>query len=278
MIAATGLVGDKIQINDPFYRDRTTLDAYKGKVRSSSFEPSEGPQRGRHHRLCRRPCASPSGRKAIEVGTLNTGMLRDAAKAAKNGSGASYSTRKAWRDPTCIQKAPTSEEGTNQIVLPGRREDYKIEVLDTAGGATNVAIHTYDKNGQPTVRAVLENAGAVVANLNFDPEKPAEVKVVEGQKPTAAGSADASPSAAASPSPSATSTPVPARLARRDEHDRLRPGRRHPHRDREQPWLRARRHHPPEPGRGERGRQRPSAGSGRSCSGRAAQARHCRRG
>ncbi len=212
-IAATGLAGDKIQINDPFYRDRTTLDAYKGKVRSSVlFEPSED--------LSAVVITVPADvrvrvtdKDGHEVGTLNTGTREDAAKAAKNEiPGASYATRKAWRDPTCIQKAPTSEEGTNQIVLPGRREDYKIEVLDTAGGATNVAIHTYDKNGQPTVQ-VLENAGAVVANLNFDPEKPAEVKVVEGQKPTAAGSAQASATAAAaSASPSATATPAPGAL------------------------------------------------------------------
>ncbi|MCC6388602.1 MAG: Ig-like domain repeat protein [Dehalococcoidia bacterium] len=211
-IAATGLVGDKIQINDPFYRDRTTLDAYKGKVRSSVlFEPSED--------LSAVVITVPADvrvrvtdKDGHEVGTLNTGTREDAAKSAKNEiPGASYSTRKAWRDPTCIQKAPTSEEGTNQIVLPGRREDYKIEVLDTAGGATNVAIHTYDKNGQPTVQ-VLENPGAVVASLNFDPEKPPEIKVVEGQQPTAAGSAQASATAAASASPAATNTPVPGAL------------------------------------------------------------------
>ncbi|MBK6662181.1 MAG: FHA domain-containing protein [Thermoflexaceae bacterium] len=208
-IAATGLVGDKIQINDPFYRDRTTLDAYKGKVRSSVlFEPSED--------LSAVVITVPADvrvrvtdKDGHEVGTLNTGSREDAAKAAKNEiPGASYSTRKAWRDPTCIQKAPTSDEGTNQIVLPGRREDYKIEVLDTAGGATNVAIHTYDRTGQPTVQ-VLENAGAVTASLAFDPEKPSEIKVVAGQQPTAAGSASASPSASPASPTAAVATPTP---------------------------------------------------------------------
>ena len=84
-ISAVGLDGDKILINDPFYRDRKTLDAYAGKVKSSVlFEPSDdlsavvitvpADERVR--------VTDKSGRV---VGSLNAGSADDAKKAAKVG-------------------------------------------------------------------------------------------------------------------------------------------------------------------------------------------------
>jgi hypothetical protein len=170
-IAAVGLDGNKILINDPFYRDRKTLDAYAGKVRSSVlFEPSDD--------LSAVVITVPADERVRVtdkhgnvVGTLNAGSPEDAKKDAKvDIPGASYTNRQGWRDPTCIASAPPAGSGTNQIVLPGSAEDYKIEVLDTAGGSASVAIHTYDKTGSPSVKTI-DNKGSVVASVGYDPTK-----------------------------------------------------------------------------------------------------------
>lgn len=204
-IAAVGLEGDKILIADPFYKDRTTLDAYKGKIKSSViFEPSED--------LSAVVISAPSSvrvrvtdKEGRVVGTLNTGSRDEAAKVAQTDiPGASYSARAAWRDPTCVASAPPPDAGTNQIFLPGKREDYKIEVLDTSGGATSVAIHTYNSAGTPSVRT-LDNPGSLVAQLAYDPSaKAPDIKVLVGVQPTP------DPKATPSASPSAGSaTPAP---------------------------------------------------------------------
>ena len=168
-IAAYGLDGDKILINDPYYRDRKTLDAYEGKVKSSVlFEASDD--------LSAVVITAPSNvrirvtdKENRIVGTLNTGTPEDAKKEAQSGiPGASYSYRAAWRDPTCVESPPPPGAGTNQIILPGSKDDYKIEVLDSGGGPTSVAIHTYDKTGASAVQTA-DNPGPVVLNVSYDP-------------------------------------------------------------------------------------------------------------
>ena len=170
-ISAVGIDdNNKILINDPFYRDRKTLDAYAGKVKSSVlFEASDD--------LSAVVITVPADERVRvtniktgeQVGDLNTGSQQDAKDAAKlEIPGASYSARDGWRDPTCIASPPPPGSGTNQIVLPGSKDDYKIEVLDTSGGTASVAIHTYDKSGSPSV-TTLDNAGSVVASVGYDP-------------------------------------------------------------------------------------------------------------
>ncbi len=218
-IAAVGLDGDTILINDPFYRDRKTLDAYAGKVKSSVlFEPSND--------LSAVVITVPADtrirvtdKQGRVVGTLDTTSAQDAAKNAKTEiPGASYSTRQAWRDPTCVESAPPVGAGTNQIVLPGSRDDYKIEVLETTGGPTSVSIHTYDKNGQPTVQTIDNDTGGVTASMSFDPTKgKADVSIVGGkpvEEDSSARSAGKTAQAQAaspspSPSPSATASATP---------------------------------------------------------------------
>ena len=153
-IAAVGLEGDQILINDPFYRDRKTLDAYAGKVRSSViYEPSTD--------LSAVVFTAPMD-VTFRV-TDRQGRVVEAGGAATDGTpepalsqipGASVSQRRAWRDPTCIEKAPPAGAGTNQIVLPGSAGDYTIEVIETGDGPASVAIHTYGRDGHASVTTI----------------------------------------------------------------------------------------------------------------------------
>ncbi|MEO9256494.1 MAG: hypothetical protein ABI305_13215, partial [Tepidiformaceae bacterium] len=221
-ISAVGLDGDKILINDPYYRDRKTLDAYAGKVKSSIlFEKSDD--------LSAVVITVPASERVRVtdkagnvVGTLDTGSAADAAANAKNQiPGASYSARTGWRDPTCIASPPPAGSGTNQIVLPGSRDDYKIEVLETAGGPTSVAIHTYDKTGTPSVKTIdNSNGDSVVAQVNYDPAKTEPQVTVLAEKPVSDSSSDraagaksptstTTTTAEATPTVAPTATPVP---------------------------------------------------------------------
>ncbi|MEO9256397.1 MAG: FHA domain-containing protein, partial [Tepidiformaceae bacterium] len=192
-IAAIGLDGDKILINDPYYRDRKTLDFYEGKVKSDVlFEVSDD--------LSAVVITAPSNvrvrvtdKEGRVVGTLATTPPDQALKDAQKGiPGSSYSYRAAWRDPTCVESPPPVGAGTNQIILPGVKDDYKIEVIDAAGGPTSVAIHTYNKDGQVSV-LTQDNPGPAVLTANYDPDKAqTTVNVVPG----------ATPSPEAQPSPS----------------------------------------------------------------------------
>ncbi len=235
-IAAVGLDGDKILINDPYYRDRKTLDVYAGKVLSSVlFEPSDD--------LSGVVVTVPSNvrvrvtdKEGRIVGTLNTGTPAEAQKAAQQGvPGSSYSLQAAWRDPSCVESPPPPGAGTNQIILPGTKDDYKIEVLDSGGGPTSVAIHSYDKHGVVSVET-QDNPGPAVLTVDYDPNKAqTKVNVVPGatvspepQQPspppgglngagtpakpggsaTASGTAGGSATAGGTPTSQATSTPT----------------------------------------------------------------------
>ncbi len=216
-IAAVGLDGDSILINDPYYRDRKTLDVYKGKVKSSViFEPSDD--------LSAVVFTAPSDvrvritdKQGRVVGSLATGTADDAAKGAVNQiPGASYSTRQAWRDPSCIESAPPPDAGTNQIILSGSADDYKIEVLDASGKPTSITIHTYDKKGKSSVQTI-DNPGSAVAQLSVDPAAgKADVKVIAGGLPTpektttgGGGGGNLVPTVAAAATATATRAPSP---------------------------------------------------------------------
>ena len=213
-IAAVGLDGDTIQINDPFYRDRKTLDVYKGKVKSSViFEPSND--------LSAVVFTAPADvrvritdKQGRVVGTLATGSAEDAEKTATNEiPGASYSSRQAWRDPSCIESAPPSDAGTNQIILPGGAGDYKIEVLDASGKPTSISIHTYDKQGKSSIET-HDFPGSAVMETGVDAGGKANTKVVAGAQPTPektpAGGGGGGPDQTVAPAGIATATRPPA--------------------------------------------------------------------
>ncbi|MGE0598870.1 MAG: Ig-like domain repeat protein [Dehalococcoidia bacterium] len=168
-IAAVGIDADtdQILINDPFYRDRKTLDVYKGKVRSSvHYEPSKD--------LSSVVITAPADvrfrvtDKQGRVVNTGDGTIEQPADVINQIPGASVASRSAWRDPTCIEKAPPAGTGTNQIVLPGSPDDYTIEILGTGGNAGSVAIHSYGKDGSGSV-ATIEGLEGTKAEVAYDP-------------------------------------------------------------------------------------------------------------
>ncbi len=221
-IAAVGLQGDKILINDPFYRDRTTLDFYKGKVLSSRlFAPSKDLSAV----LITAPADTRlkiTDKQGRVVGTLDTTNPADAAKAAVvDIPGASYTNQAAWRDPTCVESAPPPGSGTNQIVLPGKADDYTIQALDTSGGATSVAIHTYGTDGQPSLTTIPVASGAATATMSYDPSKAHPTVTVlsdsvsqlsgsarSAGQPQTTGTASAAPSSPTAPAATPTAKPT----------------------------------------------------------------------
>jgi hypothetical protein len=166
-IAAVGLDGDKILINDPYYRDRKTLDAYAGKVRSSvHFEPSSD--------LSAVVITAPADvqfkvtDKQGRVVATGAGTLEQPKDQINQIPGASLSAKHAWRDPTCIQQAPPPGAGTNQVILPGSPDDYVVEIVGTGGQPGALAIHTYGKDGTATI-ATVEGPEGTQADLSYDP-------------------------------------------------------------------------------------------------------------
>lgn len=211
-IAAVGLDGDTILINDPFYRDRTTLDAYKGKVRSSViYEPSSD--------LSAVVLTAPSDVKFRVVDkqgrVVGTGDTTGGATSEPiiQIPGASVSTRRAWRDPTCIEKPPPPGAGTHQIVLPGSRDDYRIEILSAGDQGGSVAIHAYGRDGTASI-STIEGQGGTSAELDYDPNAPAPVVRTPGtgqSTPTPRGDAggEGGGPGDGTPTPAATATPSP---------------------------------------------------------------------
>jgi len=217
-IAAVGLDGDTILINDPYYREKRTLDAYEGNVLSSVlYEPSSD--------LSSVVLTAPSDVKFRVIDkqgrVVGTGTDGSGAVPAQNEiPGASVAKQEAWRDPTCIEKAPPIGAGTNQIVLPGSADDYRVEILDGGTGTGSVAIHTYARDGASTI-STLEGDEGTTAELKYDPLKDApEISILNNGTPVATetpepggsggGEEEGTPTPetpTALPSPTATQTP-----------------------------------------------------------------------
>ena len=151
-IAAIGIDSqNRILINDPYYADRTTLDVYAGKVKSSVlFEPSDNlsaivvsvPATAR---------VKVSDSQGRVTGTLDSGPAdQTQGKALTDIGGSTYSYTAAWRDPTCTEKPPPAGAGTIQVVLPAGG-GYTIEIVNPTKGGTSVAIHAYDEKGNVVV-------------------------------------------------------------------------------------------------------------------------------
>jgi len=180
-IAAVGLDGDKILINDPYYPDRRTLDAYAGKVKSSvRFEPSSNLS-GVVITVPKDLRVRVLDAQGKVVGSLNTDEA--GAPPPVGITGAYIASRNAWRDPSCVESPPPADAGTTSIFLPGNREDYRIEVLNPGGGGTSVAIHSYDEQGNSAVET-RDSTGPSVVGVSFDPAQAAAViQVIQGTTP-----------------------------------------------------------------------------------------------
>ncbi|MEO6398374.1 MAG: Ig-like domain repeat protein, partial [Tepidiformaceae bacterium] len=219
-IAAVGLDGDKILINDPYYADRRTLDVYKGKVKSSVLFEQSNDLSGFVITVPKSERVKVTDKAGKVVGTLNTGTEQEVKESVQLGiDGAYYSTKDAWRDPTCVESPPRPGDGTIQIFLPGNKDEYKIEVLSPDGGPTTAAFHRYDKTGKYSFES-KDNTGPAVIAASFDPVNVAagSSSTIPGAFPTAenrpsgggggvgAGGAGAATGTATPPSGGATTT------------------------------------------------------------------------
>lgn len=184
-IAAVGLDGDKILINDPYYADRRTLDAYKGKVKGSvHFEPSSDLS-GVVITVPKDLRVRVLDSQGKVVGSLNTDPAT--APAPVGIQGAYLNSRNAWRDPTCVESPPPAGAGTTSIFLPGTKDDYRIEVLNPGQGGTSVSIHSYDQDGNLTVET-RDATGPSVIGMSYDPTKAGvQLQVIQGATPVPEG-------------------------------------------------------------------------------------------
>lgn len=177
-IAAVGLDGDKILINDPYYADRKTLDVYRGKVKSSVlFEPSNN--------LSGVVITVPKDLRVRVVNVKTNQVVGSVTEEPPKNEieGAWLNTRNAWRDPTCVESPPPAGAGTTSIYLPGSREDYRIEVLNPGGGGSTIAIHSYDQNGNAEV-TTEDATGSLVMAMSYDPAQASlKTEVLAGATP-----------------------------------------------------------------------------------------------
>ena len=142
--------GSQILVKDPYYPEKKFYDVFKGKVKSSVLFESNDDVSAVVFTIPSRQRIRITDSKGNVVGTLAPGA--NPADAIKKGQlgipGASIAYRDNWRDPTCVESAPAANTGTIQIIIPGALpNDYKVEVIDTQGEGTSLAIHSYDKNG-----------------------------------------------------------------------------------------------------------------------------------
>ncbi len=149
-IAAVGLEGDTIRINDPYYSERTTLSSYKGRILSSRlFQPSSD------FRMLmvdvpanlRLQVTDEQGRTVGTLGGSDPGDAEDEAKSDIPGS--QYHFESAWRDPTCTERPPKPGSGVNTvfIALP-ESGTYKVVVVNPSGGKTAAAVHMTNVKGE----------------------------------------------------------------------------------------------------------------------------------
>lgn len=176
-IAAVALDGNDIIINDPAYRNRVTLDAYKGKVISSRlFEASNdlGSMVITVPANLRVRVTDSQGRVVGILGSDSVAKSQD--KAKEDIPGAQYRFESAWRDPTCTERPPPPEAGVNTILIPNPEEGtYKVEVENPDGGATSVSVHSYDKDGNSKVDT-HESDGNTGMDVDYDPDQGATVR------------------------------------------------------------------------------------------------------
>lgn len=207
-IAAVGLQGNDIIINDPYYKDRTTLASYAGRVKSSrKYEPSSD---------LRAIMLSVPGGTRVQitdmqgrvVGTLATGAPSEAAAGAKRDiPGSSYQFEEQWRDPTCTERPPRDGAGVNTIFIPfpesGR---YQVRAVNQEGNQTSVAVYTYDVNGSATM-----NTHEGGKDLSFDFEYNSGASTTTSTPtPTPTGTPAATPTiAATAPANAAPTLPAP---------------------------------------------------------------------
>ncbi len=176
-IVAYKIDNGDILINDPYYRNRTTLADYTDRgvpiLSSVLFQESDDLSAV----VITVPRAARVEVKDQEnrvVGTLNLDLTADeaAASAQKGIAGSEYITRRAWRDPTCVMAPPPIDAGTNQIVLPGSAAAYQIAVTGPEGEELAYAVHEYDSNGVLKLTTDTFTGPTNPDPLQYDPSQP----------------------------------------------------------------------------------------------------------
>jgi len=211
-IAAVGLQGDEIQINDPYYPDRTTLDSYAGRVKSARlFEPSSDlrslmvtvPANMRVE------LRDSRGRKVGALGGKDPAAAES--EAASEIPGAVYHFEEAWRDPTCTERAPPPGSGTASIFIPlPEKGIYTVEVIDPLGKDTSAAVYVSDVRGVHKTET-HEGGGRITFEIDYDPGKADTATIstpTPTPSPTPTSSATAPPTRVPPTAPPGT-TPVP---------------------------------------------------------------------
>jgi hypothetical protein len=228
-IAAVGLQDNTILINDPFYADRTTLDAYAGRVKSARlFEPSED-MRSLMITVPANLRIEVKDERGRTVGTLG-GKDPAAAEAEADTEipGAVYKHEAAWRDPTCTERAPPDGAGTNTVFIPlPEKGIYTVEVIDPDGKRTSAGVYLSDAEGKHEME-VHEGGGRIVFEVDYDSEEPTQTTDPPTPTPTTAATATVTPrpptavpgqptaiptvAPTATVTPTASATPVPVQI------------------------------------------------------------------
>lgn len=208
-IIAYGLDGDTILVKDPSHPEQTTLEPYLGTIQNSRLFREVEPGEDLSAIVVTVPAnlrVTITDSKGRVVGTLKGGTAEDSLKEARADiPGAMYTFQPAWRDPTCMEKAPKAGAGTVQIYLPRPADGkYRINVQDPNGGPTSVGIRTYDPEGNSGVTAT-DNPGPTDLSIDVARPKTPTPPTATTTKP---GSTPAPPTATHTPSPTPTETPT----------------------------------------------------------------------
>lgn len=203
-VAAYALQDDTILINDPYYADRTTLDAYAGRVKSARlFEPSDD--------MRSLMVTVPAGNRVElkdsrgrKVGTLGgDDPVAAEQNAASEIPGAVYHFEEAWRDPTCTERAPPPGSGTASIFIPlPEKGIYTVEVIDPNGKSTSAAVFVSDVKGK---RKMETHEGDGDMTFEIDYEAGEQTTTTNTNTPTP------TPTTAATEPPTRAPTTVPGR-------------------------------------------------------------------
>ncbi|MBE7519803.1 MAG: FHA domain-containing protein [Thermoflexaceae bacterium] len=214
-IIAYGLDGDTILVKDPSHPEQTTLAPYLGTIQNSRLFREVEPGEDLSAIVVTVPAnlrVTITDSKGRVVGTLKGGTAEDSLKQARADiPGAMYTFQPAWRDPTCMEKAPKDGAGTIQIYLPRPPDGkYRINVQDPNGGPTSVGIRTYDPEGNSGVTAT-DNPGPTDLSIDVARPKTPTPPTATATKP---GSTAAPPTATHTPppptvAPTPTDTPIP---------------------------------------------------------------------